>query len=109
MTEKVNETATAKLNRWTEKFLFWILSAVLTIGGTVYNKMDTRILTLEEKVNYLNQDKVSRQELKEEMSLLRAQIERGSRDAVEQQAAMKKEIIERLDLIMRLYPPTNRQ
>lgn len=108
MTEKV-ESATSKLNRWTEKFLFYIVGAVLSIGGAVYNKVDNRVQTLEEKVSYLNQDKVSRQELKEEMSLIRIQIDRGNRDTAERQDKMERGIIERLELIMRLSQPYNKQ
>lgn len=90
------DSATQKINRFIEKFAVWIVTILISIGGTMYTKMDNKIEVLEERVAILFQSKVSREELREEMALLR-----------NSQALMKDDIIQRLELIMRMLPNRN--
>ena len=90
------DSATQKINRFIEKFAVWIVTILISIGGTMYTKMDNKIEVLEERVAILFQSKVSREELREEMALLR-----------NSQALMKDDIIQRLELIMRMLPSRN--
>lgn len=90
------ESTTHKINRFIEKFAVWIVTILVSIGGTMYTKMDNKIEVLEDRVAVLYQDKVSRGELREEMTLLR-----------NSQALMKDDIIQRLELIMRMLPSRN--
>lgn len=94
MDTKDKEQPTAqRINKFIEKFSVWIVSILISIGGYMYTKIDDKLETLEERVAYLYQDKVSRQELKEEMSLLR-----------NSQNQMKDDIVQRLELILRMLP-----
>lgn len=90
------DTAAQKINKFIEKFAVWIVTILISIGGTMYTKMDNKIEVLEDRVSHLYQDKVSRAELREEMALLR-----------NSQALMKDDIIQRLELIMRMLPSRN--
>lgn len=90
------ESTTHKINRFIEKFAVWIVTILVSIGGTMYTKMDNKIEALEDRVAVLFQSKVSREELREEMALLR-----------NSQSQMKDDIIQRLELIMRMLPSRN--
>lgn len=90
------DTAHQKINKWVEKFAVYIAMALVSVGSFLYTKIDDKIELLEERVAVLYQDKVSRTELREEMGLLRSS-----------QAQMKDDIIQRLELIMRMLPPKN--
>lgn len=87
------DSTSQKINKFVEKFAVWIVTILVSIGGAMYTKMDNKIDGLEDKVAVLFQDKVSRAELREEMTLLR-----------NSQALMKDDIIQRLELIMRMLP-----
>jgi len=63
--------------------------------------MDTEVDALQEKVAFLYQDKVSRQELKDEMFLVRNQIEKDYQQ-------LRGEILGRLDFILKLSTPTHK-
>lgn len=95
MENKINpqESTTHKINKFIEKFAVWIVTILVSIGGTMYTKIDNKIEMLEDRVAHLYQDKVSRAELREEMALLR-----------HNQTLMKDDIIQRLELIMRMLP-----
>ena len=88
----VDNSTSARMNKWVEKFSVWIVGILVSIGGFLWTNMDTRINSLEDKVSFLYQDKVSRAELKEEMKLLRAQSEQN-----------KNDILARLELIIKLH------
>lgn len=85
-------TTSARMNKWVEKFSVWIVGILVSVGGFMWSSMDTRMNTLEDKVSFLYQDKVSRAELKEEMTLLRVQSEQN-----------KNDILARLELIIKLH------
>lgn len=92
------ETAHQKINRWIEKFAVYIAMVLVSIGSFMYTKMDDKIEMLEDRVAVLYQNKVSRTELREEMALIRTS-----------QAQMKDDIIQRLELIIRMLPPKNQR
>lgn len=90
-----NDTSTSqRINKWVEKFAVYIVGVLISIGGFFYTKMDNKVEVLQERVSHLYQDKVSRQELRDEMGLLRSS-----------QNQMKDDIIQRLELILRMLPP----
>lgn len=91
--------ANSRINKFIEKSLIWIIGAVFSIGVAAWNKMDTEVDALQEKVAFLYQDKVSRQELKDEMFLVRNQIEKDYQQ-------LRGEILGRLDFILKLSTPT---
>lgn|SRR5690606_31140849 len=93
--------ANSRINKFIEKSLIWIIGAVFSIGVAAWNKMDTEVDALQEKVAFLYQDKVSRQELKDEMFLIRNQIEKDYQQ-------LRGEILGRLDFILKLSTPTNK-
>lgn len=90
-----NDISTSqRINKWVEKFAVYIVGVLISIGGFFYTKMDNKVEVLQERVSHLYQDKVSRQELRDEMGLLRSS-----------QNQMKDDIIQRLELILRMLPP----
>lgn len=95
-TNNSHDTASTKINRFIEKFAVWIITILVSAGGSLYTKMDNKIDVLEDRVAVLFQSKVSREELREEMALLR-----------NSQSQMKDDIIQRLELIMRMLPSRN--
>ena len=96
-----SETATHRINRYVEKFAIWIVGIVISISVAVWNKAEARIDILEERVAFLYQDKVSRQELKDEMSLLRQQIDRSNAEVARGQEQLRSDILSRLELILK--------
>ena len=106
-TVAVTQTATQRLNRYLEKFTVWIVGIVISLGGFVWNKMDTQVNHLEEKVAILFQDKVSRSELKEEMSLIRQHIDRNNVEMLSRQEQTRSDILSRLELILKFTGNNN--
>ena len=96
-----SQTATQRLNKYIEKMLVWIVGIVISLGGFVWNKMDTQVDHLEEKVAILFQDKVSRSELKEEMALIRQHIDRNNVEMLSRQEQTRSDILSRLELILK--------
>ncbi|MCK9530388.1 MAG: hypothetical protein M0R77_07480 [Gammaproteobacteria bacterium] len=95
----------SRINKFVEKFAVWIIGALFSLGVAGWNKMDSDIDRLEERVAFLYQDKVSRQELKDEMFLLRTQIERDNQDMRRGQEQLRGDILSRLELILKLGTP----
>lgn len=95
------DTASKRINRYVEKFAVWILGFVIALGVGVWNRMEAKVGTLEDRVAVLFQDKVSRQELKDEMSLVRQQIDRSNIELISRQEQMKGDILSRLELILK--------
>lgn len=55
------------------KVISFLVAALVGLGGHLYSTMLTRVDILEDKVVFLQQDKVSRAEFKEEMTQLRSE------------------------------------
>lgn len=101
------ETATQRINRYVEKFAVWILGIVISISVAVWNKTEARIDSLEDKVTVLFQEKVSRQELKDEMSLVRQQIDKVYTEVSRGQEQLRTDILSRLELIIKFTGNNN--
>lgn len=101
---KDSPNVASKINKWVEKFAVWLVGILVSIGGFMYTQMDSRVDKIEERVSYLYQDKVSRQELREEVGQLKVQIDRFGKDQAERTELMKNEILGRIDLILRFTP-----
>lgn len=99
------QTATFRINKFIEKFAVYIVGAVISVSGWVWNQQNSRVDKLEQQVSFLTQDKVSRIELKDEIALMRNQIELTKSDIITRQESMKGDILSRLDYILRVYPP----
>lgn len=96
-------SANSRINKFVEKFAVYIIGVLFSISLIGWNKMDADIDRLEERVATLFQEKVSRQELKDEMFLVRNQIERDNQQ-------LRTDILSRLELILKLGAPSlNRQ
>jgi hypothetical protein len=102
---KDDSPATKRINRFVEKFAWWIIGVVVMILGGLYNAAMDRISVTEEKVAFLYQDKVSRAELREVADGLRIQSDSNKKEILSQQEGLKQDILSRLDLILRVYPP----
>lgn len=102
-----DSTATKKINNFVERFSWWIVGIVVMILGSIYTGTTDRITSIEEKVSFLVQDKVSREELRSVTQDLRVQMDTVKTDIMSQQHSMKSDILSRLDYLLRLYPPAS--
>jgi len=107
--DSTKQTATQRLNKYLEKFAVWVVGIVISLGGFVWNKMDTQVNHLEEKVAILFQDKVSRSELKEEMALIRQHIDRNNVEMLSRQEQTRSDILSRLELILKFTGPIKKE
>lgn len=104
---KGEPTLTKKINGLIERFSWFIVTIIITILGGLYTTTIERISNTEEKVSFLMQDKVSRAELREVATDLRIQSDKNKSEILQQQSDMKGDILARLDLILKIYPPTS--
>lgn len=95
-------SANSRINKFVEKFSVYIIGVLLSLGIAGWNKIDTDIDKINDRVSFLYQDKISRQELKDEMFLVRSQIERDNQQ-------LRTDILSRLELILKLGTPVPRQ
>lgn len=103
--QSTGETASKRINRYLEKFAVWIVGIVIALGSWAWNGMDARVTKVEDRVAFLYQDKVSRQELKDEMALIRQSMDKGNLELISRQDQMKQDIISRLELIIKFSNP----
>lgn len=82
-----NEPANTRLNNYIERFGVWACSIIMGFGLMTYQDLKAQTDKLEEKVNFLYQDKVSKAELREEINRI-----------VKAQEAAKTDIIARMEL-----------
>lgn len=97
---KNDPNATEKLNNWVGKVASFAIAVVVGIAGIMYNDIKQRTTTLEERVSFLYQDKVSRAEFREEMIQLRQQNDANKTDIIARQETMKSDILARFDLLI---------
>lgn len=81
------ETANSRINKYWEKFALWACSGVIALLCLAYQDQRTQVTKLEEKVNFLYLDKVSKSDLKETEDRLMKRIE-----------GMGSDILARLDI-----------
>lgn len=79
--------ANSRINGYFERVAIWACSAMIGFGLLVFQDHRAQLVKMEEKVQHLYVDKVSRQELKEEINRV-----------VQSQEATKSDILARLDL-----------
>ena len=84
------------MNKFLEKTGIWLAGIAVSVAGYFWTGVTNRIQVVEDRVSHLYQDKVSRQELKEEMAIIRSQNEQN-----------KQDIISRLELILKMYAKDN--
>lgn len=82
------------------KVLAGLLAVIFSVGGIMYNDSKQRITTLEDKVSFLYQDKVSRAEFREEMAQLRIQNDANKSDIIARQESLKSDVLARIDLLI---------
>lgn len=95
-----------KLFGISSKILAGLLAIIFSVGGIMYTDSKQRMTTLEDRVSFLYQDKVSRAEFREEMQTLRMQNDANKSDIIARQDSLKSDVLARIDL---LIPHINRQ
>lgn len=78
----MTEPANSRINKYWEKFGIWACTAMLGFGLLVFQDQRAQVAKLEEKVNFLYQDKVSKAELKEEINRLSQEYQAGKSDII---------------------------
>lgn len=97
---------TNKVNMFLSKFSYWIIGIVIAILGSIYTATIERISQAEQKIQYLYQDKVSKEELRVVTQDINEKVDSIKYDIMQQQSAMKSDILSRLDYLLRIYPPS---
>jgi hypothetical protein len=82
-----NDNPNGRINSYWEKFGTWACTAMLGFGLLVFQDQRAQVSKLEEKVNFLYQDKVSKADLREEINKI-----------LQAQEASKTDIIARMEL-----------
>lgn len=75
------------------------IAIILSIGGMLYSDTRQDIKSLEERVAFLYVDKVSRQELKEELNQLRMQNDANKSDIIARQDILRNDVLQRIDML----------
>lgn len=96
-----NERINILVSRWSGKVITVAVTIIISIMSMLYTDMKTRVGSLEERTTFILQDKVSRAEFKDEMTQMRLQIEGIKTDIITRQQSMKKDILDRLDLMQK--------
>lgn len=91
----MTEITTERLNKWTERLIALLITIVISFVATMYYDQKGKIDRLENNVSILQQDKVSKADLKEEIDRLRNQND-----------ANKSDIISRIDLLSKYLQPS---
>jgi hypothetical protein len=89
MTTPSDSVVDARINNYWEKFGLWACGAIITLLVIGYQDQKSKVDKLEEKVQILYQEKVSKNELKDVEQRLMTRIEAGNAD-----------ILARIDLII---------
>lgn len=97
----MSNDANTKIANLTEKAAIGLLSLVVTFMGILYNGQQDRIKDLENKVVVLQTTKVDRSDLKEFKEEINASISAMKTDLITRSANDKKDILDRIDLLIR--------
>lgn len=82
-----NESANLRISRYWERLALWGCSGIIALLSLAFMDQRTQVTKLEEKVNFLYLDKVSKSDLKETEDRLMKRIE-----------GMGSDILARLDI-----------
>lgn len=96
-----NDSANTRISDLTQKAAIGLLSLVVTFMGILYNGQQDRIKELENRVVVLQTTKVDRSDLKEFKEEINASISAMKADLLTRSANDKKDILDRLDLLIR--------
>lgn len=91
-----------KFNKLIGRVAAFSITVVVAIAGMIYKDTSNRVANVEERVNYLFMDKISRAEFKEEINQLRVQNEANKADILSRQNSVREDIIARLDMYMQI-------
>lgn len=97
------------LNSIYGKILAFSVTAILTLTGWMYTDMKNKIDVLDSRVNILFQEKVSRSELKDELTRIMIQNDNNKTDILYRQQQMKEDIISRMEFFMKSMPNNNKE
>lgn len=89
------------------KVLIGAVSVIFAVVGMMYSEVKQRLYALEEKVSYLQVDKISREEFKLEFIELRKELAENRADSALRDENMKREIIDRINLLMKIAQSGN--
>lgn len=96
-----NDSANTRISDLTQKAAIGLLSLVVTFMGILYNGQQDRIKDLENRVIVIQTTKVDRSDLKEFKEEINASISAMKTDLITRSANDKKDILDRIDLLIR--------
>lgn len=95
------DSANTRISDLTQKAAIGLLSLVVTFMGILYNGQQDRIKDLENRVIVIQTTKVDRSDLKEFKEEINASISAMKTDLITRSANDKKDILDRIDLLIR--------
>lgn len=96
-----NDSANNRISELTQKAAIGLLTLVVSFMGILYNGQQDRIKDLENKIVVIQTTKVDRSDLKEFKEEINASIFAMKSDLLARSANDKKDILDRLDLLLR--------
>lgn len=98
-----------KFDKAAYKILWWLIGVVVMACGSIYKQTVDRMDGIETKVQFLYQDKASREELRQSSLDIQKKVDENKHDILQQQDGMKRDILQRLDYLLRILPSDNHQ
>lgn len=96
-----NDSANSRMNNYIERAAIGLLTIVLSFVTMLYNSQQDAIKELRNQNVVLQTTKVDRSDLKEFKEEINASISAMKADLITRSANDKKDIIERIDLLIR--------
>lgn len=84
-----------------ERAAVWLCGAAIALLVVVYQDMKTTVDKLEERVQFLYLDKVSKQELKELADRMDRKIDAGNADVISRINRSNEDILSKIDLMIK--------
>lgn len=82
------------------KVISVLVGVIIALGGHFISSMDSRLAVTEEKVAFMQHDKVSRAEFREEMSQLRLDMSNNNQDVIARMEMNKRETVDLLKILI---------
>lgn len=77
------------------------VSVFIAIMGMLYSDMKTRVETIEGRITHLYQDKISREEVRQQFVEIKKEMSEGRAEQMRNMNALRQDILDRLDYLFK--------
>lgn len=100
-TSETLKTVNDKFEKISGKVISVGVSVFIAIMGMLYSDIKSRVETIEGRITHLYQDKISREEVRQQFIEIKKEMAEGRAEQVRLMNSMRQDMIDRLDLIVR--------